>query len=116
MISTAVEYTLAMSIELSRRSRGTDADAKKRSLELSAFFTIPKLEVAHRQWALGSAMTFAFKNQNQASAANFANRIIANGGSAKLAEQVSVSLRRSESELFPVANLEYLGAENQIGV
>ncbi|KAI9797473.1 MAG: hypothetical protein M1835_000415 [Candelina submexicana] len=85
LISSAVEYTLAMSIELSRRSLG--ADAKKRSLELSAFFTIPKLEVAHRQLALASAMTFAFKNGNQASASNFASRIIANGGSAKLLEQ-----------------------------
>ncbi|KAI9723771.1 MAG: hypothetical protein M1812_001071 [Candelaria pacifica] len=82
LISTAVEYALAMSIELNRRSLG--ADAKKRSLELSAFFTIPKLEVAHRQIALGSAMTFALKNGNQASATNFANRIIANGGSPKL--------------------------------
>lgn len=90
IISTAREYILAMSIELERRSVPTDApEGLKRNLELSAYFTIPKLEVAHRQLALMAAMKLAFANKNYSSALSFANRMIANGGSAKLLDQVS---------------------------
>ncbi|KAJ9231481.1 hypothetical protein DTO271D3_4975 [Paecilomyces variotii] len=88
IITTAREYILAMSIELYRRSIGTDTPENlKRSLELSAYFTIPKLEVAHRQLALMAAMKLAFANKNYSSALSFANRMIANGGSAKLLDQ-----------------------------
>lgn len=93
IIATAREYILAMSIELERRSLSTDTpEGLKRSLELSAYFTIPKLEVAHRQLALMAAMKLAFQNKNYSSALSFANRMIANGGSAKLLEQVSHQL------------------------
>lgn len=91
IIETAREYILAMSIELERRSIGADTpEDLKRSLELSAYFTIPKLEVAHRQLALMAAMKFAFTHKNYASALSFANRMLANGGSAKPLEQVSL--------------------------
>lgn len=90
VIETAREYILAMTIELERRSIPTDTpDNLKRSLELSAYFTIPKLEVAHRQLALMAAMKLAFANKNYSSALSFANRMLANGGSPKLLEQVS---------------------------
>lgn len=93
IIETAREYILAMSIELERRSVPTDTPENlKRSLELSAYFTIPKLEVAHRQLALMAAMKFAFANKNYSSALSFANRMLANGGSPKLLEQVSCFL------------------------
>ena len=92
IISTASEYAIAMAIELERRSVGTEGDANlKRSLELSAYFTIPKLEVAHRQLALMAAMKLAASNKNFSSALSFANRMIANGGSAKLLDQVCLS-------------------------
>ncbi|KAE8360568.1 coatomer WD associated region-domain-containing protein [Aspergillus caelatus] len=88
IIETAREYILAMSIELERRSIGTDTPENlKRSLELSAYFTIPKLEVAHRQLALMAAMKLAFANKNYSSALSFANRMLANGGSPKLLDQ-----------------------------
>lgn len=88
IIATAREYILAMSIELHRRSLGTDTPENlKRSLELSAYFTIPKLEVAHRQLALMAAMKLAFAHKNYSSALSFANRMLANGGSAKLLDQ-----------------------------
>ncbi|KAL4938007.1 hypothetical protein BDV06DRAFT_201904 [Aspergillus oleicola] len=88
IIETAREYSLAMSIELERRSLSTDTEeGLKRSLELSAYFTIPKLEVAHRQLALMAAMKLAFANKNYSSALSFANRMLANGGSPKLLEQ-----------------------------
>ncbi|KAJ5801029.1 uncharacterized protein N7518_003097 [Penicillium psychrosexuale] len=88
IIATAREYILAMSIELERRTLSTNSpEDLKRSLELSAYFTIPKLEVAHRQLALMAAMKLAFANKNYGSALSFANRMLVNGGSAKLLEQ-----------------------------
>ncbi|BCS22277.1 coatomer subunit alpha [Aspergillus puulaauensis] len=88
IIETAREYVLAMSIELERRSLSTESpEDLKRSLELSAYFTIPKLEVAHRQLALMAAMKLAFANKNYSSGLSFANRMLANGGSAKLLDQ-----------------------------
>jgi coatomer subunit alpha len=90
VINTAAEYAIGMAIELERRALGEGDDEKiKRSLELSAYFTIPKLEVAHRQLALMAAMKLAVKHKNLGSALSFANRYIANGGSSKMLEQVS---------------------------
>lgn len=89
IISIATEYTTAMALELERRAINLDGEASlKRSLELSAYFTIPKLEVAHRQLALMAAMKLAFSNKNFSSALSFANRMLANGGSLKLMDQV----------------------------
>lgn len=95
LITTASEYSVAIAVELSRRKLGTNDEVAKnpaklkRSLELSAYFTIPKLEVPHRQLALMSAAKFAYTNKNLSSALSFANRILANGGGAKLLETVS---------------------------
>ena len=89
IITSAAEYAIAMTVELERRSTGEEDDEKiKRSLELSAYFTIPKLEVAHRQLALMAALKLATKHKNYSTALSFANRMIANGGSAKLIDQV----------------------------
>jgi coatomer protein complex subunit alpha (xenin) len=93
IIASASEYAIAMAMELERRSIGTEGEANlRRSLELSAYFTIPKLEVAHRQLALMAAMKLAASNKNFSSALSFANRMIANGGSPKLLEQVCILL------------------------
>lgn len=95
LITSAAEYSVAIAIELSRRKLGSNDEVAKspeklkRSLELSAYFTIPKLEVPHRQLALMSAMKLAYHNKNFSSALSFANRILANGGGAKVLEQVS---------------------------
>lgn len=93
IITKAVEYTLAMSIELARREMAAASDAEqtvKRQLELNAYFTVPKLEVAHRQLALMAAMKQAFSKKQYSSSLSFANRIIANGAPAKLVENVSL--------------------------
>ena len=96
LITSASEYAVAMSIELARRKLGApDAVNKnpqllKRSLELSAYFTIPKIEVPHRQLALLNAMNLAMRSKNYNSALSFANRILANGGAAKILENVSI--------------------------
>ena len=96
LVETISEYSVAMSIELTRRGLGSNEEIAqspellKRSLELSAYFTIPKLEVAHRQLALLSAMKFAHTHKNLESALSFSNRIIANGSPAKIVEMVSI--------------------------
>ena len=98
LITSASEYAVAMSIELARRKLGTpdevtkNPETLKRSLELSAYFTIPKIEVPHRQLVLGSAMQQAFRAKNYGSALSFANRILANGGSSRIVENVSSTL------------------------
>ncbi|KAG5985299.1 hypothetical protein E4U55_006779 [Claviceps digitariae] len=102
LITSASEYTVAMDIELARRKLGApDAVAQdpaklKRSLELSAYFTIPKIEVPHRQLALLSAMQLAMKNKNYNSALSFANRIIANGGSTKIVDNAKKTKAQCE--------------------
>jgi coatomer protein complex subunit alpha (xenin) len=94
LISSASEYSVAIAVELGRRALGSSDEVSrspeklKKSLELSAYFTIPKLEVPHRQLALMSAMKLAYTNKNFSSALSFANRILANGGGAKVLEQV----------------------------
>ena len=100
LITSASEYAVAMGVELARRNLGApdvvaqDPTKLKRSLELSAYFTIPKIEVPHRQLALLSAMQQAVRNRNYNSALSFASRIIANGGSSKIVETVSLPIIR----------------------
>jgi coatomer protein complex subunit alpha (xenin) len=97
LITSASEYSIAISIELARRKLGTteevskDTAKLKRALELSAYFTIPKLEVPHRQLTLQNAMRLAFANKNYNSALSFANRMIANGWNTKFVENVSTN-------------------------
>jgi len=111
LITSATEYSIAMAIELSRRKLGSpDEVAKspeklKRGLELSAYFTIPKLEVPHRQLALTSAMNLAYKSKNFNSALSFANRIIANGGSAKMldsARKIKAQCERNPNDAHEI--------------
>lgn len=96
LITSASEYVTAMLVELSRRRLGSPDEVNanpallKRSLELSAYFTIPKIEVPHRQLALFNAMNLANRSKNYSSALSFANRILANGaGAGRITENVS---------------------------
>jgi coatomer protein complex subunit alpha (xenin) len=98
LVTSASEYTVAMTIELNRRQLGAPdvvnkkPELLKKSLELSAYFTIPKIEVPHRQLALLNAMNLAMRSKNYNSALSFANRILANGGASKILESVSFPL------------------------
>ncbi|KAL7927285.1 Coatomer, alpha subunit [Trichoderma austrokoningii] len=102
LIASAREYSIAMDIELARRNLGSideiaqDPAKVKKSLELSAYFTIPKIEVPHRQIALLSAIKVAIKSKNYNSALGFANRIIANGGSSKIVENAKKTKAQCE--------------------
>ncbi|KAK0716698.1 coatomer WD associated region-domain-containing protein [Apiosordaria backusii] len=103
VITAAAEYTLAMSIELERRSLGTpdavsaDPELLKRNLELAAYFTIPKIGVAHRQLALSNAMTQSMRNKNYSSALSFANRIISNGDANGALAKLLEAARRNKA-------------------
>jgi coatomer protein complex subunit alpha (xenin) len=96
-VQQAAQYVLAMSIELERRKivgGATDLssfseDIRKRSLELSAYFTVPDIEPQHQTLALFSAMNFANKNKQLGSVLNFANALIERGTNAKFKETVS---------------------------
>ncbi|VBB81404.1 Putative coatomer subunit alpha [Podospora comata] len=103
VITAAAEYTLAMSIELERRSLGTpetilaNPELLKRNLELAAYFTIPKIEVAHRQLALSNAMTQSMRSKNYSSALSFANRIISNGDAGGALAKLLEAARRNKA-------------------
>ncbi|RYP10360.1 hypothetical protein DL764_000694 [Monosporascus ibericus] len=113
LITSASEYALAMSIELARRRLGTpdaingNPELLKRSLELSAYFTIPKIEVPHRQLALLSAMNLAAKSKNLSSALSFANRILANGGAARFLEAARKVKTQCERNPHDTVEIEY---------
>lgn len=111
LITSACEYSIAMNIELTRRKLGTDdqvatsPEKLKRSLELAAYFTIPKLEVTHRQIALTSAMKLAYQNKNFNSALSFANRMLANGGAAKMldnARKIKAQCERNPNDAHEI--------------
>lgn len=95
-VQVAAQYILAMSIELERRNavgKETDLSSfsdeiKKRSLELSAYFTVPAMDSQHQTLALFSAMNFANKNKQLGSALGFANALIERGTNAKFKETV----------------------------
>ncbi|KAL2877489.1 hypothetical protein SGCOL_007233 [Colletotrichum sp. CLE4] len=107
LITSASEYAVAMEIELSRRKLGTTGEQLKRNLELSAYFTIPKIEVPHRQLALHNAMQLAIRNKNYGSALSFANRIIANGGSSKLTENAKKAKAQCERNPSDAIEIEF---------
>ncbi|KAM0427767.1 hypothetical protein ACHAPT_007223 [Fusarium lateritium] len=113
LIASASEYTVAMDIELARRQLGppdalaNDPERLQRSLELSAYFTIPKIEVPHRQLALLSAMQLAVRNKNYNSALSFANRIIANGGASKIVENARRAKAQCERNPHDAVEIEF---------
>jgi len=94
-IHQAAQYVLALSIELERRKitgGATDLsslpeDVKKRSLELSAYFTIPAIDPGHQTLALYSAMNFANRNRQFGSVVNFANSLLERGTNPKFKDQ-----------------------------
>jgi len=105
-----------MSIELERRALSDKPENNKRNLELSAYFTIPKLETAHRQIALISGMKTAYNKKNYLLANHFASKILTNsGGNGKIAEQVCAILLMIKSCFTQYIRklTGYIGSKNQ---
>ncbi|KXJ89340.1 coatomer WD associated region-domain-containing protein [Microdochium bolleyi] len=113
LVASASEYAVAMSVEIARRKLGApdvvngNPELLKRSLELSAYFTIPKIEVPHRQLALLNAMNLASRSKNFSSALSFANRIIANGGAARILENAKRIKAQCERNPHDAIEIEY---------
>ena len=88
----AREYLLGVTIEIERRRVAQeDPDNVKRSLELAAYFTHCKLQPAHLQIALRSAIGVFAKANNHATAAKFARRLLELNPDPKIVAQVSVT-------------------------
>ncbi|KAJ1324328.1 coatomer subunit alpha [Microdochium nivale] len=113
LVASASEYVVAMSVELARRKLGApdvvngNPELLQRSLELSAYFTIPKIEVPHRQLALLNAMNLASRSKNFSSALSFANRILANGGAARILENAKRIKAQCERNPHDAIEIEY---------
>ncbi|EOO01556.1 putative coatomer subunit protein [Phaeoacremonium minimum UCRPA7] len=113
LITSASEYTVAMAVELERRKLGApdvvskNPQLQKRSLELSAYFTIPKIEVPHRQLALLNAMNLAMRSKNYNSALSFANRILANGGASKILDSARKTKAQCERNPHDTVEIEF---------
>ena len=86
-----------MSIELERREMvknqndvsSLSEDVRKRSLELSAYFTVPEMDPQHVSLAIYAAMGFAHKNKQLSSALSFANSLLERNTNPKWKESVS---------------------------
>ena len=84
------EYLLGVSLELERRRVAQEnPDNVRRSLELAAYFTHCKLQPAHLQIALRSAIGVFAKANNHATAAKFARRLLDLNPDPKIVAQVS---------------------------
>jgi len=108
VVSTVSEYIVAVAVELERRTLPQNDSNVKRNLELSAYFTIPKLEVAHRQLALMSAMNIAFRAKNLSSALSFASRYLANGvGPSSMLDKAKKMKQQCERNPTDAVEIDY---------
>ncbi|KAK3689964.1 coatomer WD associated region-domain-containing protein [Podospora appendiculata] len=112
LITSASEYLVAVAIELARRKFAPEMISQnpsnlKRSLELSAYFTIPKIEVPHRQLALLNAMNLAMRSKNYSTALSFANRILANGANPKIMESAKKTKAQCERNPHDAVEIEF---------
>jgi coatomer protein complex subunit alpha (xenin) len=89
MIDVCRDYTIGMSLEITRKA--LDPTNVARNIELAAYFTCCKLNGSHSFLALQGAMATAFKGQNFVTAASFAKRLLQGnfGNMQKPAESVA---------------------------
>ena len=88
-MTLAREYLLGVTLELERRRIAQEnPDNVKRSLELAAYFTHCRMQPAHLQIALRSAIGVFAKANNHATAAKFARRLLDLNPDPKIVAQV----------------------------
>ena len=88
-MTIAREYLLGVTLELERRRIAQEnPDNVKRSLELAAYFTHCRMQPAHLQIALRSAIGVFAKANNHATAAKFARRLLDLNPDPKIVAQV----------------------------
>ncbi|CAG8819946.1 19700_t:CDS:10, partial [Gigaspora margarita] len=77
LIEVCREYIVGLSMEQMRRKYPLDSpENTKRALELAAYFTHCRLQPAHLQLSLRSAMTLNYKAKNCLTASMFARRLL----------------------------------------
>ncbi|CAG8636627.1 6826_t:CDS:10, partial [Racocetra fulgida] len=75
--TTTLEYIVGLSMEQMRRKYPLDnPENTKKALELAAYFTHCRLQPAHLQLSLRSAMTLNYKAKNCLTASMFARRLL----------------------------------------
>lgn len=88
-MTTAREYLLGVTVELERRRVSQEEPENvRRSLELAAYFAHCKMQPAHMQIALRSAIGPFAKANNHATAAKFARRLLDLNPDPRIAAQV----------------------------
>ena len=88
-MTLAREYLLGVTLELERRRIAQEnPDNVKRSLELAAYFTHCRMQPAHLQITLRSAIGVFAKANNHATAAKFARRLLDLNPDPKIVAQV----------------------------
>lgn len=105
IIGICKNYILALSIELKRRS--LPATDIKRNLELAAYFTVPKLQVAHATIPLQQAMNLSAKNKNLASASFFAKKYLQYNDSGNTAEIAKKIIAKAASSPLDAVDIEF---------
>ena len=92
-----------MTLEIERRRVAQeDPDNVKRSLELAAYFTHCRMQPAHLQIALRSAIGVFAKANNHATAAKFARRLLDLNPDPKIVAQVSTAVLHIPLEASPL--------------
>ncbi|CAK5274683.1 unnamed protein product [Mycena citricolor] len=107
LVTTAREYLLGVSIELERRRVAENDQEVKRNLELAAYFTQCKMQPAHIQIALRSAVSVFTKAGNQADAARFAKRLLDLKPDAKIVAQARQRIAAGERNPRNAVEISY---------
>ncbi|KAJ3041599.1 hypothetical protein HK097_002233 [Rhizophlyctis rosea] len=109
LITVCREYSLGLRMELTRRQEAATSGAK-RTLELAAYFTHCKLQPAHLQLSLRSAMLLSWKHKNLKTSLVFARRLLELGASAEIAQQarkIQAVCERTEVDEVPLEYDQY---------
>ncbi|KAL9643593.1 hypothetical protein ABK040_010206 [Willaertia magna] len=104
-LSSCMEYVVALRMELNRRD--VQNSDPKRAIELAAYVTRCKLQSSHIVLCLNSAMTVAFKNENNLTAATFANRLIKSGPPEKILKQAQYVIQEKEKKPSDKLEIDY---------
>ncbi|KAJ3292189.1 hypothetical protein HK104_005514 [Borealophlyctis nickersoniae] len=103
LINVCREYILGLRM---RREGNFDSDPK-RAVELAAYFTHCRLQPAHLQLSVLSAMTLSWKIKNYATAMVFARRLLELGPSQQRAQQAHRIIAAGERNPTDEVRLDY---------
>ncbi|CAG8443593.1 6189_t:CDS:10 [Acaulospora morrowiae] len=101
LIEVCREYVIGLTMEQTRRKYPPDnPENTKRALELAAYFTHCRLQPAHLQLSLRSAMTLNFKAKNCLTASMFARRLLELAPPQNVSTQAGISMQPSSPKFL----------------